>query len=146
MTKGMLDCGLLCYPTNGSLIAVEGRSWDAIYPHPNSVEVLRNGDCKGWQRLAPIPFTRGRPCVEYFRSRVFVLVDAANTSLSAGNLLISSPPGTDLIEQWISFNTFGPRFLDPTLLAACNNQLFFIGESLGSTQSSVKFRYTRSLF
>ncbi len=77
---------------------------------------------------------------------MFVLVGADSTSFSAGNLLISSPPGTDLIEQWSGFNPFGPRFLDPTLLAACNNQLFSIGESLGSTQSSVKFRYTRSLF
>ncbi len=127
MTAWMVDCGLLCYPPNGSLIAVGGRSWDAIDTHPSSVEVLRNGDCKGWQRLAPIPFARGRPCVEYFRSRVVVLVGAATTSFSAGNLLISSPPRTDLIEQWTSFNPFGPR------LAVCNNQLFSIGESLGRT-------------
>ncbi len=123
MTAQREDCGLLCYPPNGSLIAVG----DALDAHISSVEVLRSGNCNQWQRLASIPFAGKSPCVEYLRDRIFVFLGASTFALTSGFFLMSSPPGTDAIEQWISLSTIG--FLDvvPTLLAACNDQLFSIG-------------------
>ncbi len=146
MTTQRVDCGLLCYPPTGSLIAIGGndlehifgnllrrnrrrilrRNRDEIGESPYSVELLRNGNCNQWQRLASIPFARGRPRVEYFRDRIFVFVGAGIRALPTGFLLMSSPPGTDVIEQWISLSPIGRRLAAPTLLITCNDQLFSI--------------------
>ncbi len=151
MTAERADCGMLCYPPNGSLIAVGGRSrrynrrrnWDALDAHISSVEVLRSGNCDQWQKIQSIPLVRGRPGVEYFRGRVFVFVGADSRAFSSGFLLMSSPLGTDIIEQWIILSPRGPRVLGPTVLTACNGQLFSIGKSQLSDRNN---SYTRNLY
>ncbi len=153
MTTQRGDCGLPCYPPNGSLIAVGGRNrgynwrrnWGELNAFTFSVEVLRSGNCNHWQRLESIPFSSGHPGVEYFRERVFVLVSSAGRA-GPVSLMMSSPPGTDIIEQWIILSPSGPRVTAPTLLTACNDQPFSISKSVGRTPSSVRNNsYTRNL-
>ncbi len=128
--------GLFCFPPFGSLIAVGGSNKESGYL--KSVEVLRDGNCNEWKRVASLLVPMGHPGVEYFRDRVFVLGGVSNCLLSIPTIYMSNKPGSVLIEQWIILD---PRWRHPSnaaLLTAFNDQLFFISESLEIRHSPLR--------